>query len=327
MQNKEDDNVILFPKWKIQLEEESLQALQEKKYDVALSKLDELISYHITNHEIFIGKLICLIELSRYEEAEQLCEYLIKEPDENYYHYLHIYLTILFQTNQYALLMDCIENELTSQAIPDSIREQFTQLYDLSSKMKLDIDSEKGKAYEQELQEAFETNNYQMQWRIIETMRKINYKPTKELIDFLKKEEVHPVVKTSILQWLQDLNAAQKVTVHKFGLEEIVKPQDLPDIDSHRVMKQTMLLVNELEQSNPTLHELIKQLLYRYIYVRYPFFPPTEDVLPLAQALYDLAVDFMNQSEEERKETSPKTDQYIEEIDLFQTLYLSIIEE
>lgn len=327
MQNREDDNVILFPKWKIRLEEESLQALQEKKYDVALSKLDELLSYHITNHEILIGKLICLIELSRYEEAEQLCEYLIKDPDENYYHYLHIYLTILFQTNQYALLMEYIEKEITSKSIPDPIREQFLQLYDLSAEMKQDIDSEKGKAYEQELQEAFETNNYQVQWRILETMRKINYQPTDELVGFLKREEVHPVVKTSILQWLQDLNRSQKITVHKFGLEEIIKPQDLPDIDSHGVTKQTMFLVNELEQSNPTLHQLIKQLFYRYIYVRYPFFPPTEDILPLAQALYDVAVDFMNQPEEKKQETSSKTNQYIEEIDLFQTLYLSIIEE
>src|SRR5699024_12350339 len=100
MQNAKDDNIILFPKWKTALEEERLQALKEQRYEDALKKLNELTGYQITNHEIYIGKLICLIELRGYDEAERLCESLIEYQDENYYHYLHIYLTNLFQTRQ-----------------------------------------------------------------------------------------------------------------------------------------------------------------------------------------------------------------------------------
>ena len=48
------ENVILFPKLQKRLEEESLFALQEKRYEEALSKLNLLLSYHIDNHEILI---------------------------------------------------------------------------------------------------------------------------------------------------------------------------------------------------------------------------------------------------------------------------------
>src|SRR5699024_12435749 len=116
-------------------------------------------------------------ELGRYDQAERLYESLIEFKDENYYHYLHIYLTILFQTSQYNLLIEYVENELTMKSITQTIREQFTQLYDLSSKMKQDVEVEKGKAYEIELQEAFDQGNYQAQWRIIEALRKIKMKP------------------------------------------------------------------------------------------------------------------------------------------------------
>src|SRR5699024_2364186 len=317
---------ILFPKWKTALEEESLQALKEQRYEDALKKLNELIGYQITNHEIYIGKLICLIELGGYDEAERLCESLIEFQDEHYYHYLHIYLTILLQKSQYSLLMEYVENELTMKSIPQTIREQFTQLYELSSKMKQDVDIEKGKAYEIELQEAFEQGNYQAQWRIIEAIRKIKMKPPHSLIQSLQDNKIHPIIKTSIIHWLQDLGESVFVHIHKFGLELFINPIDIPSIESNPMTKQIMLIFTELEQQDPSLHQLLEQLLFRYLYVRYPFYPPTEDILSIANALKTIGMNYMNlQSKEEKQES--KVTSYIEEIELFQTLYLSIIED
>src|SRR5699024_7352147 len=101
---EDSGKVILFPKWKTQLEEESLTAIKEKEYREALQKLNKLIRYNVLNHETLIGKLICLIELGNYEEAQHMCEELISRKSEYYYQYVHIYLTLLFQTSQYQLL-------------------------------------------------------------------------------------------------------------------------------------------------------------------------------------------------------------------------------
>src|SRR5690625_7874970 len=103
---KKAGNVVLFPKWKTSLEESSLQAMKEKRYETALEKLDELLSYKVNHYEIIIGKIICLMELNRYNEAQNICEDMLQHKNEDYYHYLHIYLTLLFQTKQYDLLME-----------------------------------------------------------------------------------------------------------------------------------------------------------------------------------------------------------------------------
>jgi len=328
MSNAHSRNVILFPKWKLTLEEQSLQALKEKKYDEALDKLNKLMSYQIMDHEIIIGKLICLIELGRYKEAEGLCEKLIQHPDEHYYHYVHIYLTILFQTNQYTSLMDFVEQELPVECIPETIREQFTQLYDLSSKMKQDIDNEKVFGYEKDLKDAFEEGDYQIQWQLLETMRKMKTHPTNNIITYLNDKQIHPVIKTSIFHWLQDLNYAQVVKIHKFNEELDVIPIDIQSIKYHPIFKQTMFIFSDLEQQNPSLYKMLEQLLYRYTYVRYPFFPPKDSILVIAQALRQVGEKYINlHNEIDRHDLETEVAYYIEEIEISQTLYLSIIEE
>lgn len=72
-------DIILFPKWQKLLEEESIAAIKERHFDEALEKLNLLISYQVNNDEVFTGKLICLMELERYEEAQDLCESLLLE--------------------------------------------------------------------------------------------------------------------------------------------------------------------------------------------------------------------------------------------------------
>jgi len=124
---EDSGKVILFPKWKTQLEEESLTAIKEKEYGEALQKLNKLIRYNVLNHETLIGKLICLIELGNYEEAQHMCEELISRKSEYYYQYVHIYLTLLYQTSQYQLLMEQIEYEHEKDEIPDPYKEQFDQ--------------------------------------------------------------------------------------------------------------------------------------------------------------------------------------------------------
>ena len=314
------DNVILFPKWRTALEEESLIALKNKRYDEALVKLDKLLSYHIDDHEIVTGKLICLMELGYYDEAQEICEELIKEKNENYYHYVHMYLTILFQTNQYELLMEQVEYELSNSEIPSPVTEQFKQLYDLSEKMNVDLIIEKSTACLDELFEA----DFHKQWRIVEHLRKMNAEPNEKVIALLTNDEVHPVTKTSIFQWLQGKGYSESVAVKKLNLQTAVIPNEIAEIQSQLFMKETLLLINEQEQKNPTLFQLLEALLYRYLYVRYPIMPPGEDVNQVAAALTYIGETYLNIHTISEQEINRE---YIDEIKLCETLYLSIIEE
>ncbi|SET69590.1 hypothetical protein SAMN05216389_12129 [Oceanobacillus limi] len=323
----EKDKVILFPKWRVTLEEESLEALKEKRYEEALGKLNELLNYQIHSHEIIIGKLICLMELGRHEEAQVLCEEAMSQKDEDYYHYVHIYLTILFQTNQYSLLMEQVDRELEGSNVPYMMREQFRQLYDVSSKMAKEVNSEESNEYLKELKTAVESQNHENQWRIINRLHQLNATPDKKLYSLLKEEYIHPVIKTALFRWFQDQEVSDLIDVEKLGSQLHVKPIDVIGLKTHPTMKQTMLLISELEQENPTLFQLIKQLLDRYAYVRYPLLPPSEEAVHIAGALRYIGDQMLNIPNETREELNHNQFHYVDEIKMCEQLYLSIIED
>ena len=322
---KNEENIILFPTWRMRLEKESLQALKDKRFAEALYKLDKLLSYQVNNHEILIGKLICLMELGRYEEAQDLSEELLELHNDNYYHYVHIYLTILFQTNQYDVLMEQVEYELESEEIPLSIEEQFIQLYNMSEQMNIDLLKEKSTEYIIELAEAVNDRNYIRQWQLVENLRKMKVDPTETIIQYLVDENIHPVIKTTIFKWLQDKQMGIPIDVHKFNLDLTVKPNAIKSIRQHKLMKQVMFFISELEQENPTLFILLEQLLYRFAYVRFPIMPPSEDVINIASAVQNLGEQYLHI--EAGKEIHKNVLAYMEEIKMCESLYLSVIEE
>ncbi|MFC4556602.1 tetratricopeptide repeat protein [Virgibacillus kekensis] len=324
--NTVKENVILFPKWRTKLEEESLLALKEKRYGEALTKLEQLLSYHINNHEIVIGKLICLMELDRYEEAQELCEELLKHKDENYYHYVHIYLTILFQTSQYELLMEQVEYEFATKAVPDAINEQFKQLYDMSKNMQHEIQNEKSFEYIEELQKAVKEENHVRQWQLVQQMKKAKASPTVSVKTLLTEASVHPVTKTAIFEWFQNKNVSDEVTVEKLNCKITVSPVDIAEIHSHSIVKQTLMLINELEQENPTLFKLVEELLYRYIYVRYPIMPQEEDISDIAKALTAIGKEYLDIHTDDSDHPNETVRTIMDEIKMCETLYLSIIE-
>lgn len=322
------DNVILFPKWQSTLEEESLNALKQKRYEDALAKLDELLKFQVNNHEIMIGKLICLMELDRHDEAQQLCEDLLQYKDEHYYHYVHIYLTLLFQTGQYDQLMEQVDYEFScANSMPQFVQEQFRQLYDLSMTMKTKLKSEQSVQILNRLKKAVCEKNHQKQWQLIERLRKIKSMPTAPLMDLLTNEQIHPVTKTAVFHWLQDKQIHQPVSIHKLGSTLTVVPAEITALESHATFKQTLLLINEIEQINPTLFLLLKKLLYRYAYVRYPIMPASSESVHIARALKEIGSDYLNMPTNEQKSLTVRTKDYIEDIKMCEALYLSIIEE
>ena len=324
MQNKED-NLILFPKWREDLQEEGLLALKEKRYTEALPKLNQLIDFNVNSHEVMTGKIICLMELGQYDEAQTLCEELLTYKNENYYQYMHIYLTLLFQTNQFDTLLQQVDLELAEKEIPSIIAEQFQQLYQMGKQMKSDLMSERTVEYIEELTQVVESQNHVRQWQLIEDLRKMKVEPIKRIITYLKGETIHPVVKTAIFKWLQDKEVAQPIHICKLNLQMTTRPNEVKGIRNHLITRQVMFQINELEQKNPTLYILLEQLFYRYAYVRFPIMPPSTDIESISKALKVIGNEYLQIKNNEQ--INSEVTQYITEIKMCEHLYLSIIEE
>ncbi|WP_010099029.1 tetratricopeptide repeat protein [Ornithinibacillus scapharcae] len=325
---RDDENLVLFPKWEMVLKEESLQAIQEKRYEDALNKIDELLRYNVLDHEVIVGRLMCLMELGRYQEAEDMCEEVIRDKeDEYYFHYVHLYITILFQSNKFDLVTERIEEELESDKLPTVLREQFLQLHALSDKMESDIVEKKTSIYIQDLLEAVARTQHQKQWQLISTLRTLKIVPDENIIGLLKKEEVHPVNKTGIFIWLKELDYKNKVIVQKFGQSLDVIPKETPEMESSLIYLKTMQYINEVEHQNPTLYQFLTQLFTRYLYVQYPLLTSDEDAEVIARSLTVIGQQMMGDFQDDSFQPDATILEYIEQIINWEQLYLSIIEE
>ena len=320
-------NIIMFPKWQKALEEESIAAIKDRHFEDGLEKLNLLLSYHVKNHETYTGKLICLMELERYEEAQELCESLLKEKNENYYQYIHIYLTLLFQTNQYGLLMEIVSTELASGNVPESLKQPFKQLYEMSEKMRIDIDIDRSNIYLDSLYDAVHQDNHIEQWRLINKLSKLDMPPSEKAVSLLVNEHVHPLNKSAIYMWIQGKGVAKPVDIHKFGIHIKMIPTETPSLKDSPVAKSVYSLINAVEQKNPTLYQVADTILRHYLYVLYPITPPESDAESIAEALLAIGNEYLNLNETNTSKDKDKLSKYINEIKTSDILYLSIIDE
>lgn len=319
------ENIILFPKWQQKLEEESIAAIQEKRFEEALEKLDKLLSYQVKKHEIYTGKLICLMELERYDDAQELCESLIEEKDEHYYEYIHIYLTLLFQTNQYEELMETVHNELETGNVPVQLEALFSQLYTMSEKMLKSEENDQFHFHLDALFDAVNQDNHIEQWRLIQKLSKLNVAPNEKIIHLLVDEHIHPLNKTAIFLWLKYAGINETIEIHKFGTLMEMKPTDAPDIKESELAIMISAEIREVEQENPSLHQVMDTLLHHYLYVLYPITPPVMDAPHIADALFHVGNEYLNIDTVSMEDEKVK--KYINEIKTTELLYASILDD
>lgn len=325
----QDDNVILFPKWQKKLENASKDAMKDMRFDDALHHLEQLIEHDIKSHEVCIGKIICLMELGEFDEAESFCQELIALKDEHYYDYIHMYTTLLFQASFYDDLVELLEDKFDADDIPHPIKTQLWQVYEISKKLSLESKQEESSRYLNELKSAVKKGDPERQWRIVKKCTSFNATPFIDYLrNLLENEVIHPVVKTAILEWLQEQKIDSAFIITKFGSEITVHPSELSSILTHPSMIGVKEVLGEVEQNNPSLFELIEKLLYRYMYIRYPMMPKEKEWATISKAVTILGYSYLQlQTGTDHHEGSVDVDKYINEITSSEQLYFSIIEE
>ncbi|MDL4841702.1 tetratricopeptide repeat protein [Aquibacillus rhizosphaerae] len=324
-----NNNLILFPKWKSTLENESKEALKDKRYGDALQYLNKLSDYDVNSHEVLTGKLICLMELGEEEEAEELCEKLLDERNEHYYEYLHIYSTLLFQASKYAEVIELLDNELNGQHIPEPIKTQLIQVSDISKNLNADQKKELGTRHLSKLKKAVDDADVSAQWGIIEKLQSINVLPQTHFMEkMLIDDSIHDIVKAAIIDLFRVQGVNKPVELIKFNQQITVHPSELSSISNETSTKQILELLEDIEQDNPSLFELIKELLYRYMYVRYPIMPIQESIVPISEALNLLGYYYLQLMELDNLEKADKNViHYINEIIASEKEYFSVIKD
>src|SRR5699024_292709 len=139
-------------------------AMKEKKFDKGLRYFEQLIDHGVNDKDIILGKLTCLIELGREREAEDMCEELIAEKDENFFSYINIYATLLFQSHKHKDVAQLLEETLGYKEIPETLKSQLEKLYDVNQPLVDEQIEQEAKITKRELVQAFDKDDHLAQW-------------------------------------------------------------------------------------------------------------------------------------------------------------------
>ncbi|SDD13724.1 Tetratricopeptide repeat-containing protein [Terribacillus halophilus] len=324
-----ENNVVLFPGLKTRLEQEGMKELQEKNYTDAIDKFEQLLDYGYRQPEILTGRLICLMELGRHEEAEEMSLQLLAAKDKDYLQYLHIHLTLLFQLGRYEEVVEMLDGVYANEKIPAPLKTSFDQLQKVSRKMAEDKSQTTADQLIHNFDKARKNQDAAQQWQLIQKCHSLDISPHVQKMEaFLMDEEADPVVQTAVLEWLIKQEIQFPVTIHKMKETITVIPENLTMVEKSEGMEQVLGHLHLLEQQNPSLYDLVYKLLYRYMYVRYPLMSTVEEAAVLAAALQKLASSYLQiEQPAVTEEEAQKIASMMEEIITFEAKYLTVAEE
>ncbi|MBM7541807.1 DUF3196 family protein [Amphibacillus cookii] len=327
--NRQHDNVVLFPKQKQDLEKNAYQAMQDKQFADALNYLNQLIAHGVTDQEVALGKLTCLIELGRQKEAEQMCEDLIAKQDDNYFSYINIYATLLFQFHKHKEVAELLDETLEHGHIPSSLKGQLKKLYEVNQPLVNEQVEQEVNVTKHELEEAIDNHDTMAQWHLINHLQRADIKPYIDLFaNMLVEENIHPVIKTVIVSLLQAESINQEFEVVKFSQRLTINPSVFPYMNKHPFRLKLKETLADLEQKDPSFYRFSNQLIDRYFYVHYPFVPKMDEIDAMNQAVIAIVkASFDPQTGIDESAYSIEVLEKINRMIACEQIYFSIMEE
>lgn len=297
---KRKDNIIFLPGLEKRLTDKGLESLQSKRYQEAITLLEEAREHDAENSDILIGLVLAYFEAGAYTKARELANEMLLKGIGDYFHMVDLYLTILIQLHEYQEIVSTIEVLFDEKEIPPDRHDHFLTILQFSRRM-ADNDS-----HQDPIEEPKEDNNpkelnlsslksLNEQMLAISSLAEKNIRPyMDEIKDYLNLDSGHPFLKTMLLSLLKEQEYDKKIMVKKFSEDQSVVPAELPDIQSQPRMKEIeKLLEKRLENSDPYLFENIKGMVERIFFISYPFEFTPEDASAWAGAFHLLVLGYI----------------------------------
>lgn len=316
----EPDRIIMLPALKQSLEKQVYEYIEENKYSEALTVANELINHEVDEININLAKISCLTKLNRLDDAAIFIEELMQNKDKQYFTYFEIYIGILYETNQYEEVMQVLDET----EIPEELKLKFNELYTIAFQTNEKMKFASAKELLADLEEAINSRDNLIQWNLINELRRLNIKPPGDIIRLLKLDIIHPVVKTSVFNWLNDTEYQEDVEVVKFNKSLILNPAESAGLTAHPSVVKTIFYLTRVEEENPSLYQMIEEMLIKYIYVNYPILYDENEAQNVANALESLCKQSLYG--ELDVEVNDKITKYMNDIAYCYKVYFEVIE-
>lgn len=296
---KRQDNIIFLPGLEKRLTDKGLESLQNKRYQEAITLLEEAKEHDPENSDILIGLVLANFEAGAFLKAKELANEMLLKGIGDYFHMVDLYLTILIQLHEYQEIVSTIEALFDEKEIPPDRHDHFLTILQFSKRMadnnqQEPIEEPKVDTNIKELKLS-SLKNINEQMLVISSLAEKNIRPYMgEIKEYLNAESGHPFIKTMLLTLLKEQEYDKEVMVKKFNEELKVVPTEIPEIQAQPKVKEIEnLLEKSLENSDPILFENIKGMVERIFFISYPFEYKPKSVSAWAAAFHLLVLNYL----------------------------------
>ncbi|KIL44586.1 tetratricopeptide repeat protein [Jeotgalibacillus soli] len=284
--------VIPFPGLKDRLVEKGLARLQDQQHEEAIELLLE--AYKIAEEDAVVNLTLAVAyyENRQWSLAKTLCERMLHEGFGNYEEVLELYILNLIQLKEYDRIAATIETVMEERVLSPDREEQFLQLLSMSKRQEQQEEDKALQAFvlEQELEQ---------QMIQVANLSKQNIYPIRnDLISSLKEKEVHPFIKSMVLNVLREQGIQDFAAIEKWNKKLQVIPAELEDpFQSLSYLKVQQEIDSKIGHADPYLVDLTTEIVKRHVFLLYPLTWQHKDEALLAKAYIQLAYQYMGQQE------------------------------
>jgi tetratricopeptide (TPR) repeat protein len=296
---KRKDNIIFLPGLEKRLTNKGLESLHNKRYQEAITLLEEARVHDPENSDILIGLVLAYFEAGAYIKAKELANEMLLKGIGDYFHMVDLYLTILIQLHEYQEIVLTIEALFDEKEIPPDRHDHFLTILQFSKRMADNSQQEPMEEAKEEIQpkklnlSLLKSLNEQM--IAISSLADKNIRPyMDEIKEYLNSDSGHPFLKTMLLSLLKEQEYDKNIAIRKFSEDLRVVPTELPDIQTQPRMKEIEnILEAKLENSDPVLFENMKGMVERIFFISYPFEFKPDAVSAWAAAFHLLVLTYL----------------------------------
>ncbi|WAA11607.1 tetratricopeptide repeat protein [Fervidibacillus halotolerans] len=262
------NNIIPFPNLEERLLEKGIALMENGDPQQALSLLLQAQKLNEENPKTMSLLAAAYSQMGNFQRAKEVVEQLLRNGSSDYFSTMEMYISILFQLNEYEKICQIIQILLDENHIPFEKIDQYEKLYILCKRM------EKNQPVIQ--QKPVPLNLFS--GKFSETIERIsNIKEEHlsfymdEIESFLKGKDRNPFIKTVLLTQLTTYRTNHNFLVHKYGKEVIVNPAyyytvgEVPFIIS--VKKE---IEKQFSHQNPVFMDYCLTLADRFFFNVYP---------------------------------------------------------
>src|SRR5699024_1201084 len=116
--------------------------------------------------------------------------------------------------------------------------------------------------------------------------KSLHIKPDQQLATYLQHDAIHPMIKTNILLEIIKHSHSEPITINKYNQVMKQVPNNISYVWKQAYPEKLISSMEFVEQKDPTLFNIIENLVYHYFYVIFPFEPGQDQFDALQRAFY-----------------------------------------